>query len=496
MKIIKLVENQATMLREPDHQLLSQKGISEEELSAQLSRFEQGFDSLKITSPAVIGNGILNLSEQDMEQANSTYKESSASVLKFVPASGAASRMFKGLFAVLDSQGVEEKKLGSEFFHSLSDFAFVDDLRASYEQTNEKSFDDAAANNDIAVVASLLTEEGLNYGSLPKGLLKFHSYEDHKRTPAQEHLEEGVAYAQKDAVVKIHFTVSPAHMASFQNHVDEAKKRYPSVTMSLDFSTQKESTDTVAVDLENRPFRDEDGNILFRPAGHGALLENLDQLDADIIFIKNIDNVVPDRLKEMTIKYKESIAGILLEYQTKAFDLLKRADAGEDISSEGTHLLKEMGTKGNLNKDEIIEKLNRPIRVCGMVKNEGEPGGGPFWVQTGNTESLQIVESAQVDETDTAQQTIFESATHFNPVDLVCGVKDYKGQKFELLKYRDDDTGFITEKSYQGKKLKAMELPGLWNGSMAHWNTIFVEVPLITFNPVKTVMDLLKDNHQ
>ena len=484
------------MLKELDHSLLTKKEISEEQLKAQLDRFKTGFDSLTIIAPATIKDGILKLSEEQIKTAIEDYRNAEIDVLKFVPASGAASRMFKNLFAFLESNGKDEKENASRFFEKIENFAFFNDLKEVFENKSTHSFEEKIGEQDIQVIASLLTEDGLNYGNLPKGLLKFHRYEDQSKTPAQEHLQEGVAYAKKKERVKIHFTVSPAHTELFQKHTKEALKSYPTVDMKIDFSIQKESTDTVAVDSDNNLFRNEGGEILFRPAGHGALLENLDQLDAEVIFIKNIDNVVPDRLKEITIKYKEAIGGVLLSYQAKAFDLLRKADAGEDISVEGTSLLAEMGAKGAFSLDEVVQNLNRPIRVCGMVKNEGEPGGGPFWVKSGNMETLQIVESAQIDSSNDEQRSIFEKSTHFNPVDIVCGVKNYKGEKFELLAYRDDNTGFITEKSYQGKKIKAMELPGLWNGSMAHWNTIFVEVPLITFNPVKTIMDLLKANHQ
>jgi hypothetical protein len=325
--------------------------------------------------------------------------------------------------------------------------------------------------------------------------LQFHKYGDVFKTPAQEHLTEGLHYSSKENKVRIHFTVSPEHKNAFEDHVNESVKNLPG-EFEIKFSTQKPKTDTIAVNMDNSPFRLDNGELLFRPAGHGALLENLNELDADIIFIKNIDNVVPDRLKEETIRYKKALAGLLLSYQERAFELLEQNDAGESIDSTGRKLLEEMGIKGDLSSSEIRQKLNRPIRVCGMVKNEGEPGGGPFWVKDKQgKESLQIVESAQVDMRNKFQVQIFKESTHFNPVDLVCGTKNYKGEKFDLLNYRDLESGFISEKSNSGRKLKAMELPGLWNGSMADWNTIFVEVPLITFNPVKTVNDLLKENH-
>ncbi|MDE0472464.1 MAG: DUF4301 family protein [Ekhidna sp.] len=484
------------ILEEPDYALLKEKDISQEQLQHQLERFKRGFEALKITSPATVDHGILRLSEEMIQNAIDRYEASEIEVLKFVPASGAASRMFKNLFTVLDSKGKQGQETVAAFFKEIQQFAFFDDLRQSFESENGGSFNEALKNKDVEVIASLLTEKGLNYGTLPKGLLRFHRYDDDARTPAQEHIEEGVRYAQKEGVVKIHFTVSPAHLENFQAHVEESRAIYPEVNIQIDFSTQKESTDTVAVDMGNVPFRDENGKLLFRPAGHGALLENLNQLNADIIFIKNIDNVVPDRLKETTIRYKKVLAGVLLQYQEKTFSLMERAKGGEELVSEGRQLLSEMGIKGDFSPEEVSSYLNRPIRVCGMVKNEGDTGGGPFWIISDGIESLQIVETAQVDQTNTAQQTIFEKSTHFNPVDIVCGLKNYKGEKFDLLKYRDNDTDFITEKSYQGKQIKAMELPGLWNGSMADWNTIFVEVPLITFNPVKTVMDLLKSNHR
>ena len=484
------------IFKEPDYALLEEKEISQEQLQHQLERFKQGFEALKITAPATIDNGILRLSEQAIQNAIDIYEASAIDVLKFVPASGAASRMFKNLFMVLDSKGKQGQEIAATFFNEIQQFAFAEDLQQSFESENGTSFKEAVTNKDVEIIASLLTEKGLNYGNLPKGLLRFHRYDEDARTPAQEHIEEGVRYAQKEGIVKIHFTVSPSHLKNFQTHIEEAKGAYPEVTIQIDFSTQKESTDTVAVDGENVPFRDESGKLLFRPAGHGALLENLNQLNADIIFIKNIDNIVPDRLKETTIQYKKILAGVLLQYQARTFGLMERAESGEEIVSKGKQLLSEMGIKGDFSQEELLSYLNRPIRVCGMVKNEGDTGGGPFWIMSDGIESLQIVETAQVDQTNTTQQAIFERSTHFNPVDIVCGLKNYKGEKFDLLKYRDDDTGFITEKSYQGKKIKAMELPGLWNGSMADWNTIFVEVPLITFNPVKTVMDLLKSNHR
>jgi hypothetical protein len=344
-------------------------------------------------------------------------------------------------------------------------------------------------------------------------LLKFHHYDDHDRTPTYEHFIEGIQYALgEDNYVRLHFTVSPEHESKFKEEVLKIKRPLEkafNVKFEVTYSQQKKSTDTIAVNMDNTPFLEEDGSILFRPAGHGALLENLNEIDGDLIFIKNIDNVVPDRLKEETKKYKIALGGLLLEIQEKVFYALERLEnsySEADLKFAETVIAQDLN--GKLKEDYqsldakekgkyLIQKLNRPIRICGMVKNTGEPGGGPFWVKEDDGSlTLQIAETAQINLDDEAQREIMQSSTHFNPVDLVCSTKDYKGKKFDLLAFRDMRTGFITEKSKSGRDLKAQELPGLWNGSMAGWNTVFVEVPLITFNPVKTVNDLLRDEHQ
>lgn len=492
------------MFTEADKKQIAEKGIGVDQVKAQLDRFERGFPSTNISESATINNGIRRLTQAEVESFQKKYEQAEIAVLKFVPASGAATRMFKALFAFLDDfDGTEnsfedisreDKKIG-KFFQHINEFAFYDELESLISKKG-LSIPDARKqykHNDI--IKLLLGEEGLNYGSLPKGLLHFHKYENETRTPAQEHLHEGIAYAAKNGKVSIHFTVSPEHRSAFEEHLRFSIEQLESnVEFNIAYSSQKPETDTIAAAPNFQPFRNADGRLLFRPAGHGALLQNLNELSSDIIFIKNIDNVVPDRLKEETIKYKQALAGVLLSYQDRTFDLLRKHDAGENIFSDARKLLEDMGVRG-FSEDEILSLLDRPIRVCGMVKNEGEPGGGPFWVKSGELESLQIVESAQVDTSDPEKQKVFESGTHFNPVDVVCGVKNYKGEKFDLLKYRDEEAGFIAQKSFQGKKLLAMELPGLWNGAMADWNTIFVEVPLVTFNPVKTVTDLLKDTH-
>lgn len=492
------------MLTHNDIAQLENRNISQEKVENQIKRFEKGFEKTPLVAPAVIGEGILKLSAEQEVSYVATYEASEVTVSKFVPASGAASRMFKALFAFAEAyDGSEasynafeaEKGQPYDFFEGLQKFAFYEDLKVAYEKQHKMPLEEAlSAKLYKEILLCFLNEPGLNYGGLPKGLLQFHLYTDTSKTPAQEHVTEGLKYALKAHEVNIHFTVSPEHQQKFEEHIQKVTSSY-SEKINVSFSVQKPHTDTVAVTLANEPFKDEKGDILFRPAGHGALLENLNDIEADIIFIKNIDNVVPDRIKDETIRYKKILAGVLLDYQSKAFDLLRQNESGASVIEQAKTLLAEMGVKGQLSDDEVIAKLNRPIRVCGMVKNEGEPGGGPFWVAYGEVSLLQIVESAQIDMNNPEQVDILKKSTHFNPVDLVCGVKNYKGEKFDLMDFQDQDAGFISEKSYAGEKLKAMELPGLWNGSMAHWNTIFVEVPLITFNPVKTVMDLLKANH-
>jgi hypothetical protein len=364
------------------------------------------------------------------------------------------------------------------------------------------------------ILSSLLGNEGMNYGNLPKGILTFHRYNHHSRTAVEEHLVEGSGYAaNKDSSVDIHLTVSPEHRDSFDHLLKKVQKKYEEeyhVTYHITYSVQKPSTDTLAVDDKNEPFRESDGSLHFRPGGHGALLENLNDMDADIVFIKNIDNVTHDRNKEDTIRFKKALAGLLMQYQEKIFNYLRLMERSKELTAItlkeisgflsdelGTAVHSKMLQKQDAAVGYLFSKLNRPVRICGMVKNVGEPGGGPFWiVEADGSKSLQIVESSQVNMHDPEQAAIMNSSTHFNPVDLVCGIRDYKGRRFNLMNYRDPNTGFISRKFKNGRPLKALELPGLWNGSMAQWNTIFVEVPINTFTPVKTVYDLLRPEHQ
>ncbi len=506
------------MLTQEDKELLLKKGISEAQIAEQLACFEKGFPYLELSAAASVENGGILVADADLQEkylkAWDAYKDGDKKIVKFVPASGAASRMFKNLFEFLGADYSEpttdfEKK----FFSRVHDFAFYDELNEVCIKNTGKDIDTLIAEKNYkAVVANLLESAGLNYGALPKGLLKFHRYEDGVRTPLEEHLVEGALYAAgKTGQVNVHFTVSTEHRALFQQLVDEKVAAYSSrfgVQYQVSFSEQKPSTDTVAADMENKPFRD-NGKLLFRPGGHGALIENLNDLDADIVFIKNIDNVVPDRLKADTVTYKKLLAGALVTLQKKAFEYLELLDSGhyshEQLETIIRFVQQDLRCRRadikNLEDADLViylrKKLNRPMRVCGMVKNVGEPGGGPFLAYNPDgTVSLQILESSQIDMKDPEKKAMFEKGTHFNPVDLVCAVRDYKGNKFNLLNFVDKATGFISYKSKNGKDLKALELPGLWNGSMSDWSTVFVEVPLSTFNPVKTVNDLLREQHQ
>lgn len=491
------------MFNDQDLAQIAARGIELSTIQQQIADFEAGFPYLPLSKAATVGDGVLRLSEAQVQQYVEVFetKKNGVSLLKFVPASGAATRMFKSLFTFLEA-GKSDKSV-EQFFERLEAFAFHQDLESVLP----------AGADPRTTVEYFLTEQGLGYGSLPKGLLKFHAYPAGARTPAEEHLVEGAHYANSNGRVRLHFTVSPEHRSKFTELIMRVLPTYEAqfgVVFEVTFSEQKSSTDTLAVNMDNTPFREKDGSLHFRPAGHGALLANLNDIDADVVFIKNIDNVVPDRLKKTTIAYKKALAGVLLHYQERIARYLEMLEDGyvnDSLIRELERFFAEelcvsapegFEQRSQREKQEYFhDKLHRPLRVCGVVPNTGEPGGGPFWAQNADgTSSLQIVESAQVDMNNDAQKGIFMGSTHFNPVDLVCGLNDHKKQKFDLLRYRDPKTGFITQKSKDGKDLKAQELPGLWNGSMADWNTLFVEVPLITFNPVKTVNDLLRDEHQ
>lgn len=507
------------MFTTEDQQVFVKRGVTEAQVLEQLACFKKGFPYLTLEAPASVKNGVVKADEALLEQAATDwehYLSGDHRIVKFVPASGAASRMFKNLFEFLNG-GHDEPVTDFEhvFFDHIEFFGFYAALNAKCVELYGKDINALMAEGcHRQVVAALLNPEGLNFGQLPKGLLLFHLYaDDTVRTPLEEHLVEGALYAQdENKTVHVHFTVSPEHRELFKARVDAVVARYEEafgVKYDITFSEQKASTDTIAADKDNNPFRDTDGSLVFRPGGHGALIENLNDLDADVVFIKNIDNVVPDRLKEDTVTYKKLLAGVLVSLQAQAFDYLRRLDEGNCTDEELQEMVDFLENKlyckhpaiDTLKGDVLVtylkKKLNRPMRVCGMVQNVGEPGGGPFLAYNADgTVSLQILESSQIDMDNPVKKAMFLEGTHFNPVDLVCAIKDYKGNKFALPQYVDKSTGFISSKSKGGRSLKALELPGLWNGAMSDWNTIFVEVPLTTFNPVKTVNDLLRDQHQ
>ncbi|NHF58719.1 DUF4301 family protein [Flavobacteriaceae bacterium TP-CH-4] len=506
---------------ESDLQQLAQKGISKEKVLDQIETFKEGIPFVRLEKAAVVGDGIARFSPAEVEALIDIFEQSRKhlSLLKFVPASGAASRMFKALFNFLETYDPSREGF-KDYVHRTGS----KDIKALFEQWESLPFysliqeriKDIALSKDeekYLFVKEMLSEDRLNYGFYPKGLLPFHVYDDYVVTAFEEHMKEATRYSETDGKARLHFTISPQHEFLFKKEFEIARARLrhqTGVDFEVTFSFQKPATDTIAVDMGNNAFRDTDGSILFRPGGHGALIENLDEQEADIIFIKNIDNVVPARSLDVIVNSKKVLAGALLKVQGKIFEYAKLmengiADASQLIEIK-QFLEKELNVRFSDSFDHfslseqikvLQDKMNRPIRVCGMVKNEGEPGGGPFWVtDTHGNISLQIVESAQVDRDDEKQASILKSSTHFNPVDLVCGVKNHKGEKYDLLKFVDASLGFITGKTQEGRELKALELPGLWNGAMAYWNTLFVEVPITTFNPVKTVNDLLRPSHQ
>lgn len=505
------------MLSQEDLKQISLRGITEEQVEHQLDEIKQGFPFLKIEAAASIGKGIMSPTENEMNKYLSmwdTYLTGCHKIVKFVPASGAASRMFKNLYSFLDADyDKPTTEFEKEFFENIKKFAFKKELCNACKTNDGKCVTCLMDNGEYKkIVENLLEEKGLNYGHLPKGLLLFHSYEEGPRTPMEEHLVEAAMYTQSEGQANVHFTVSHEHLELFKKKVAEKIDMYAEkfgVKYNISFSEQKANTDTIAANPDNTPFRNEDGSLLFRPGGHGALIENLNDIDADVIFIKNIDNIVPDRLKGETVKYKKLLAGILVDLQTRAFNYLKLLDTGNYTHAQLEEIIRFLQRDLCCRRNDIKEledaelviylhnKLNRPMRVCGMVKNVGEPGGGPFlcYNQDG-TISPQILESSQIDKSNEKYVQMFKEGTHFNPVDLVCATKDYKGNTFHLPDYVDRSTGFISSKSKNGRELKALELPGLWNGAMSDWNTVFVEVPIETFNPVKTVNDLLREQHQ
>lgn len=505
------------------------RNISQEKIGSQLSIFKNGIDKITLERPATPGDGIYMLTKEMAEDCASYFdtKKDSYKLKKFVPASGAATRMFKFLHDFIADYDpkketingyINRKKdnslqvflLGLERFPFYKEIAAVSEKYVVYPPADDENVREDARN--YSFIKTMMSEEFFDYANKPKGILPFHCYGHLTATPVYEHLRESVAYASSQGQTHVHFTISENHLNGFLDSINEVRslvEEESGIKISFNFTYQHKETDTLAVDMDNKPFRDEKGNLLFRPGGHGALIENLNRLDADIVFVKNIDNVRHTKMETIAL-YKKALAGMLVDLQGKVFNYLRHIENRDISEDELDEIVDFAANKLSLDISPdfdkftlenkflyVKESLDRPIRVCGMVKNEGEPGGGPFWVKGKRGRvSLQIVESSQIDLDNKIQSHIFSQSTHFNPVDLVCGVKDYKGNKFDLTQYIDPNTGFIVYKNRMGKDVKSYELPGLWNGAMAGWITVFAEVPLKTFNPVKTVNDLLKPAHQ
>ncbi|WP_031427035.1 DUF4301 family protein [Flavimarina sp. Hel_I_48] len=511
---------------EEDIKEIEAHGLTKEKVQEQVSIFKNGVPTVQLIAAATVGDGIQKLNEDKEVDFIELYEhiDKDKELLKFIPASGAATRMFKTIYQFLEEYDPKEEKLDEFlsrakngemriFFDNLKNFPFYDKISELIQDKYDKEAIESDDEAKVAFVKKMMDEDGPNFGNLPKGLLPFHNYESYMVTAFEEHLYEAAAYAENRNHANLHFTVSPEHEKAFKEQFENIHAAVSSdteVNFEVTYSFQKPQTDTVAVTEDNEIYRKPNGKMLFRPGGHGALIENLNDVDADVIFIKNIDNVLTkDNILTLS-RNKKILAGLLLELQAQAFKFTKSLKEG-DLDESGVREIAQFlerdfsiklsdtfATLGiDEKKDQLLELLDRPLRVCGMVKNEGEPGGGPFWVaDKKGTASLQIIESAQIEKDDKKQQEIFQNSTHFNPVDIVCSVRDYTGKKYNLTEYVDPDLAFIASKTTDGNNIKALELPGLWNGGMAFWNTIFVEVPLETFNPVKNVNDLLKPAHQ
>ncbi len=503
---------------------IEKKGIRSEKVEEQLEIFKRGNIPVDIVAAATSRNGIKQMSDSEMQANISEYeqKKETLKILKFIPASGAATRMFKALHQFLKDFNPEEESLANylqhskpgltQFFGKLENLPFYKDT-LNHARKNQPGFDSFSEDaKKVVLVKTMLFSPGLDLSNYPKGLVPFHKYEQFEATAFEEHLYEASKYVEVNGIANLHFTVSPEHKEKFEAEFEEIKSRVEKKTgikFNISYSFQDPKTDTIAANDKNEAFRTKEGELFFRPGGHGALIENLNDQQADLVFIKNIDNVVTLSHLDEIAAYKKALAGKLLKIQSRCFKYLQKLTSGnpssEEIEEMETFLTGELFVNFEddniLSEKEKTERLkkyfNRPLRVCGMVKNEGEPGGGPFLVKMKDgSQSLQIIEGAQINTEDKEQQKLAQNATHFNPVDIVCGLKNYEGKKFDLNEFVDSSTSFIASKTKDGKPLKALELPGLWNGAMAYWNTVFVEVPVSTFNPVKTVADLLKPSHQ
>lgn len=513
-----------------DLEQMEQLGITEAEVRRQLAIFEKGPQRLFLQRPCTPGDGIVLLEDQDQERLVVLWKEAAAKgrLSMFVPASGAATRMFAFLQRIgTQFHRVTREKIAEKFseessdarelrifMDSLDEFAFYEVLAEVMDKAGLSLEAQLNSGDYTEILEFLLKSKGLNYGSLPKALIPFHRYPDHSRTALQEHLVEAIhTVRDEEQRCRLHFTVAEENREEVESHGREAAARYGAsfgVEYELSFSLQDPSTDTLAVDLENRPFRRPDGSLLFRPGGHGALLQNLNRCQGDIVFLRNIDNVTTGGHRDLVVQHQQMLAGMLLELQQSIFTYLRVLRSGsieskaiEEVLDFVVHRLGGSPSEDFSQRSEkekvsrLWELLHRPLRVCGMIKTKGEPGGGPFWVQESSGGlSLQIVEYAQIDESSPEQMDILHGSTHFSPVNLVCGLRDFLGRPFDLSKFRDPEAVFISRKTEYGRELRALEWPGLWNGGMAHWNTIFVEIPKETFNPVKTINDLLRPGHR
>ncbi len=508
-----------------DHKQIEEHGIPLGNIKKQLGFLKNGVAKTNLVAPATLGKGIVNLSENDFQTRALFFdaNKSNLKLLKFVPASGAATRMFKFLNTFLIEFNIENETINAYinrkkatdlavFIVGMDKFPFFEEVYTKLKEIYP-NFDSLSRDyKNYYFIKILLSPDYFDFANKPKGILPFHVYLNNIATPIEEHLYECGYYSSVNGVSNLHFTVSEGHQSQFENIIKTVKhlvEKETQTSVAVNYSYQNKATDTIAVDLDNNPFRNEKGELVFRPSGHGALIQNLSHLDADVIFVKNIDNVILHNNENIAL-YKKALAGVLLDIQHQVFNYLNQIDQGtitDNQIPEVVHFLKEklntnialdFDTDSFENKLKFIKKaLDKPIRVCGMVKDENETGGGPFWVSDENNQvSLQIVETAQIDLNNASQKKIFKQSTHFNPVDLVCGIKNHKGEKFDLTQFVDHNSGFVVEKNIGGVAVKGYELPGLWNGSMAHWLTVFVQVPLLTFNPVKTVNDLLKPAHQ
>lgn len=520
-----LIEVKKTGFSSQDFVSIYKRNVEFSVIKSHLKLFSEGITKSNIIRPAIVGDGIFSFSKSELDDLAAHFHTNSKNlkIMKFVPASGAASRMFKFLNEFLTEFDRSNDTINSYinrknsaslavFLAGIDKFPFYETIKDILIELNPEYFSWSSDEKHYYFIKMLLDPEFFNFSNKPKAILPFHRYSDHTATPIEEHLMEAAVYANSNGISNLHFTISEIHKSQFEKIIEKEVRKVEqkfNTEINIEFSFQSPSTDTLAVCLDNEPFRTENGELLFRPAGHGALINNLNNIDADVIFIKNIDNVIQNHIDAIAL-YKKALGGYLLRMQKRVHDILEKIENEEIHGDDLPQLIRFLQNELSLfiiddfhkytfeNKIAHIKGLlNRPIRVCGMVKNEGEPGGGPFWTLDNKGQiSLQIVEASQIDMQNTSQANLFSKATHFNPVDIVCTIKDFKGNKFDLNKFVDHESGFIVQKNKSGKEIKAYELPGLWNGGMANWVTIFVEVPLITFNPVKTVNDLLKPAHQ